>query len=198
MASADPGFLRLGYGAMMAMLGTYLAAPRDDDGACGDGGIRSGDLAADECMTLTDTDGTTYAYRAPAMDAVALAATALGGALTGLLSVGIGESVVPQLTRRGDAKLPLAVAAGTSVSVVIVVALAAAAAQASVVYGGETPAAFEFPRNLVCYTVPGVMCGGQIGPRLQGAIAQRDAERALGAVFVCVGAAFLKAGLEGR
>ena len=42
------------------------------------------------------------------------------------------------------------------------------------------------------------MCGGQIGPRLQGAIAQRDAERALGAVFVCVGAAFLKAGLEGR
>ena len=198
VASADPGFLRLGYGAMMAMLGTYLAAPRDDDGACGDGGIRSGDLAAEECLTLTDADGNTYAYSAPAMDAVALAATALGGALTGLLSVGIGESVVPQLTRRGDAKLPLAVAAGTSVSVVIVVALAAAAAQASVVYGGETPAAFEFPRNLVCYTVPGVMCGGQIGPRLQGAIAQRDAERALGAAFVCVGAAFLKAGLEGR
>ena len=195
MASADPGFLRLGYGAMMAMLGTYLAAPRDDDGACGDEGIRSGDLAAEECLTLTDADGNTYAYSAPAMDAVALAATALGGALTGLLSVGIGESVVPQLTRRGDAKLPLAVAAGTSVSVVIVVALAAAAAQASAVYGGETPAAFEFPRNLVCYTVPGLMCGGQIGPRLQGAIAQRDAERALGAVFVCVGAAFLKAGL---
>ena len=63
--------------------------------------------------------------------------------------MGIGESVVPQLTRRGDAKLPLAVAAGTSVSVVIVVALAAAAAH----YGGETPAAV--PRNLVCTPCPG-------------------------------------------
>jgi uncharacterized membrane protein YfcA len=103
---------------------------------------------------------------------------------------------VPQLTRRGDAKLPLAVAAGTSVSVVIVVALAAAAAQAAALYGGDAPVAFEFPLNLVCYTVPGVICGGQIGPRLQGSIAQRDAERALGLVFVCVGAAFLKAGLS--
>ena len=60
-------------------------------------------------------------------------------------------------------------------------------------YTPLTPAACACPRDLVCYTVPGVMCGGQIGPRLQGAIAQRDAERALGAVFVCVGAAFLKA-----
>jgi uncharacterized membrane protein YfcA len=193
VASADPDALRLGYGAMMAMLGTYLAAPRDEDSACE---MKDVDDTPEECLTLTDNDGETYVYQAPAMDAVAVAATALGGALTGLLSVGIGESVVPQLTRRGNAKLPLAVAAGTSVSVVIVVALAAAAAQASVVYGGETPAAFAFPRNLVCYTVPGVMCGGQIGPRLQGTIAQRDAERALGAVFACVGAAFLKAGLS--
>ena len=193
VASADPGALRLGYGAMMAALGTYLAAPRDEDGACDAGDV---DDMPEECLTLTDNDGETYAYQAPAIDAAAIAATALGGALTGLLSVGIGESVVPQLTRRGDAKLPLAVAAGTSVSVVIVVALAAAAAQASVLYGGDAPVAFEFPRNLVCFTVPGVICGGQIGPRLQGSIAQRDAERALGLVFVCVGAAFLKAGLS--
>ena len=43
VASADPGALRLGYGAMMAALGTYLAAPRDEDGACdaGDGRDRS-------------------------------------------------------------------------------------------------------------------------------------------------------------
>ena len=192
VTSAEPDALRLGYGAMMAMLGTYLAAPRDEGSACETEDV---DATTEECLTLTDDDGETYAYRAPAMDAAAIVATAMGGALTGLLSVGIGESVMPQLTRRGDARIPLAVAAGTSVSVVIVVALAAAAAQASVVYVGETPAAFAFPLNLVCYTVPGVMCGGQIGPRLQGTIAQRDAERALGAVFACVGAAFLKAGL---
>ena len=71
------------------------------------------------------------------------------------------------------------------------VALAAAAAQASVVYVGETPR--FVPAEPRRYTV-GVMCGGQIGPRLQGTIAQRTRSE-LGAVFACVGAAFLKAGL---
>ena len=87
-------------------------------------------------------------------------------------------------------------------SVVIVVALCAAAAQASAVYGfgvggGGMEAAeraFAFPTHLVCYTVPGVVCGGQIGPRLQGRVERRAAERAVGGVFACVGAAFLLAG----
>ena len=153
-------------------------------------------------MTLVDSDGTRHAYAAPRADVVAVVATALGGALTGLLSVGIGESVVPQLTRRGAAgeRVPLPVAAGTSVSVVIVVALAAAAAQAASLYGGGGGgggAALAFPKNLVCWTVPGVVCGGQIGPRLQGKLRQSVAERGVGVVFVCVGVAFLSAGLKG-
>ena len=152
-------------------------------------------------MTLTAFDGTRYEYDAPLFDRVAIVATALGGLLTGLLSVGIGESVVPQLTRqRRKRSMPLPVAAGTSVSVVIAVALAAAAAQAFALYGGEgdaTTAAFAFPKNLVCYTVPGVVCGGQIGPRLQGKIRQSNAERAVGVVFVGVGVAFLSAATRG-
>ena len=128
----EPDALRLGYGAMMAMLGTYLAAPRDEGSACETEDV---DATTEECLTLTDDDGETYAYRAPAMDAGGDCRHGDGRSATGLLSVGIGESVMPQLTRRGDARIPLAVAAGTSVSVVIVVALAAAAAQASVVYG---------------------------------------------------------------
>jgi len=152
-------------------------------------------------MTLTAFDGTRYEYDAPLFDRVAIVAAALGGLLTGLLSVGIGESVVPQLTRRRRKRsMPLPVAAGTSVSVVIAVALAAAAAQAFALYGGEgdaTAAAFAFPKNLVCYTVPGVVCGGQIGPRLQGKIRQSNAERAVGVVFVGVGVAFLSAATRG-
>ena len=179
--------------------------------------------------TKTDASGRTYRYRRPPLDGLFFALTATGALATGLLSVGIGESVVPQLTRRGDATaieeegdeggdsvddarggargmplvgMPLPVAAGTSVSVVIVVALCAAAAQASAVYGfgvggGGMEAAeraFAFPTHLVCYTVPGVVCGGQIGPRLQGRVERRAAERAVGGVFACVGAAFLLAG----
>ena len=190
VTSAEPDALRLGYGAMMAMLGTYLAAPRDEGSACETEDV---DATTEECLTLTDDDGETYAYRAPAMDAAAIVATAMGGALTGLLSVGIGESVMPQLTRRGDARIPLAVAAGTSVSVVIVVALAAAAAQASVVYGGETPAVALPPLNL-CYTV-----GGDVrrSDRSQAAGDDRAEGRGAGSRrgVACVGAAFLKAGL---
>ena len=203
VASADPDALRAAYGALTFFLGVYVLM-----------GVETGNDAADDStsdedahssstytMTLTAFDGTRYKYDAPLFDPVAIVATALGGLLTGLLSVGIGESVVPQLTRRRRKRsMPLPVAAGTSVSVVIAVALAAAAAQAFALYGGEgdaTTAAFAFPKNLVCYTVPGVVCGGQIGPRLQGKIRQSNAERAVGVVFVGVGVAFLSAATRG-
>ena len=216
VASADPDALRAAYGALTSVLGVYVLMGVDDDAADGSTSSASPSATRKEAddedededaftsthtMTLTAFDGTRYEYDAPLFDRVAVVATALGGLLTGLLSVGIGESVVPQLTRRGGGRaMPLPVAAGTSVSVVIAVALAAAAAQAFALYGGEgdaTTAAFAFPKNLVCYTVPGVVCGGQIGPRLQGKIRQSVAERAVGVVFVGVGVAFLSAATRG-
>ena len=197
VASADPDVLRAAYGAATLVLGVALFFPAPEreaeetlvacdensgQGKTPEAASSSGETSNESRvrMTLVDSDGTRHAYAAPRADVVAVVATALGGALTGLLSVGIGESVVPQLTRRGAAgeRVPLPVAAGTSVSVVIVVALA-------------------FPKNLVCWTVPGVVCGGQIGPRLQGKLRQSVAERAVGVVFVCVGVAFLSAGLKG-
>jgi uncharacterized membrane protein YfcA len=140
VASADPDALRAAYGALTFFLGVYVLM-----------GVETGNDAADDStsdedahssstytMTLTAFDGTRYEYDAPLFDPVAVVATALGGLLTGLLSVGIGESVVPQLTRRRRKRsMPLPVAAGTSVSVVIAVALAAAAAQAFALYGGD-------------------------------------------------------------
>ena len=219
VASADPDVLRAAYGAATLVLGVALFFPAPEreaeetlvacdensgQGKTPEAASSSGETSNESRvrMTLVDSDGTRHAYAAPRADVVAVVATALGGALTGLLSVGIGESVVPQLTRRGAAgeRVPLPVAAGTSVSVVIVVALAAAAAQAASLYGGGGGgggAALAFPKNLVCWTVPGVVCGGQIGPRLQGKLRQSVAERAVGVVFVCVGVAFLSAGLKG-
>ena len=206
VAAADPAATRAAYGAAMLALGVYLFFPDAVEERAPTSSSATEVTEEEQCvkcvkardrMTLTDADGTRYAYAAPIADGVAVVATALGGALTGVLSVGIGESVVPQLTRRGGrGRMPLPVAAATSVSVVIVVALAAAAAQAAALYGGGD-AAFAFPKNLVCWTVPGVVCGGQIGPRLQGKVPQSVAERVVGCVFVGVGVAFLSAGLKG-
>ena len=207
VAAADPAATRAAYGAAMLALGVYLFFPDAVEERAPTSSSATEVTEEEQCvkcvkardrMTLTDADGTRYAYAAPMADGVAVVAVALGGALTGVLSVGIGESVVPQLTRRGGrGRMPLPVAAATSVSVVIVVALLAAAAQAAALYGGGGDAAFAFPKNLVCWTVPGVVCGGQIGPRLQGKVPQSVAERVVGCVFVGVGVAFLSAGLKG-
>ena len=52
------------------------------------------------------------------------------------------------------------------------------------------------PWNLVCYTIPGVLIGGQIGPRLQGRIQQRTMERFVGAVFLALAAAMLAVAVQ--
>ena len=41
------------------------------------------------------------------------------------------------------------------------------------------------------WTIPGVLIGGQIGPRLQGRIQQRTMERFVGVVFLGLAAAML-------
>jgi uncharacterized membrane protein YfcA len=45
------------------------------------------------------------------------------------------------------------------------------------------------PWNLVCYTIPGVIIGGQIGPRLQGKVSQRAMERTIAILFGIIGLA---------
>ena len=108
------------------------------------------------------------------------AATAGGAFLTGLLGVGVGEVVLPQISR----DRPLPQAAGTSVAVVAGTAAAAAVTQVA-----ELDAT-EVPWELVRYTIPGVILGGQIAPRLAGRLDDRQIERAAAALFAVVGAAF--------
>jgi uncharacterized membrane protein YfcA len=47
------------------------------------------------------------------------------------------------------------------------------------------------PWHLVAYTIPGVLIGGQIGPRLQGRISHRAMELAIATLFVLLGIAML-------
>ena len=135
-------------------------------------------------ISLTASDGATYTYNKPRQGAGAIA-TGVGGFLTGLLGVGIGEVVMPQLAKRSC--VPIPVAAATSVFVVIVVVAAASFTQISslVAEGGLR----AIPWNVVVYTVPAVIIGGQIGPRLQGKISQHAMERSIGYLFLIIGLA---------
>jgi len=141
----------------------------------------AGDRPAREERTIVARDGTTYRFRAPRQGKGAIA-TGVGGFLTGLLGVGIGEVVMPQLAKRN--RVPIPVAAATSVFVVIVVVACASFTQISalIAQGGIN----AVPWNVVVYTVPAVIIGGQIGPRLQGKVSQRTMETAIGSLFLVI------------
>ena len=133
---------------------------------------------------VTDSEGRQYAYSRPVLGSGSRIATAIGAFLTGVVSVGIGEVVVPQLTRKG---VPVAIAAATSVAVVIVTAAAASITLIAQIISAGGVVAW----HLVSWTIPGVLIGGQIGPRLQGRIQQRTMERFVGVVFLALAAAML-------
>jgi len=109
--------------------------------------------------------------------------TGIGGFTTGAASVGIGEVVMPQLMVR---RLNSSIAAGTSVFVVFITVLAS-----SVVLGFQLIRLenVDIPWNVICYTVPGVLIGAQIGPRLQGLIPQRKFELAIASLFIAIAVA---------
>jgi uncharacterized protein len=89
--------------------------------------------------------------------------TAGGAAMAGLIS-GIGEIEMPQLVKR--CHVPVPVAAGTSIMIVASTVLGASVAHfLRLLQAGGVGA---IPWNLIAYTVPGAIIGGQIGARVQG------------------------------
>jgi uncharacterized membrane protein YfcA len=136
--------------------------------------------------TITDSRGHEYTYEIPRLGVASFALTGTGAFLTGMVSVGIGEVTISKLTRKG---LPVAVAAATSVLVVIVtVAFASTALAAQLIKAGGWTAV---PWNLLVYDIPGVLIGGQIGPRLQGRIAPHTMRRAIAILFIILAIAMI-------
>ncbi|MEM9171222.1 MAG: sulfite exporter TauE/SafE family protein [Pseudomonadota bacterium] len=128
---------------------------------------------------LIDSEGNVYRYPPPMLKSKDVISTGIGSFLTGMVSVGIGEVIVPQLTKRG---VPVEVAVAASVAIVIVtVACASFTLIGQVVREGGVNA---MPWHLVCYSIPGVLIGGQIGPRLQGKVSQRAMEYGIAILFV--------------
>jgi uncharacterized membrane protein YfcA len=139
-----------------------------------------------ESRTIVDSKGHTYAYDMPRLGTGSKLLTAAGAFLTGMVSVGIGEVTISQLTRKG---LPIAVAAATSVMVVITTVVFASTTL--VVQLLESGGWRAVPWNLLCYDIPGVLIGGQIGPRLQGRVSPHTMRRAISLLFVVLSVAMM-------
>ena len=157
--------------------------------------IRPGDpevhLEGRVVIEKTDSRGQTYSYDRPELGAANYAITGVGAFLTGMVSVGIVEVTISQLTRKG---IPIAVAAATSVLVVILtIVFASATLFAELIQAGGWTAV---PWNLLIYDIPGVLIGGQIGPRLQGLVPQHRMRQAISILFIILAIAMMFVALQ--
>lgn len=170
------GFLlKLIFGVMMVSIAVYLGvtaktsvrnkhAPRTDShGPVGQG--RQPERAIISRSSIND--------RYPGFDnKMGLLISGIGSALEGMLSVGLGELLMPDLVRR--CKIPVAIAAATSVFVMTLTVFAGSITDlvALFVRGGLD----AIPWNLLIYTIPGAMLGGQVGAKLQGRLSSTKVE----------------------
>lgn len=197
--AGNPTLLRGVYASLMIGLALYLTfAEKPDeqmlkeecDISNMDGGLRQ----------MITADDTLYEYLPPKKgDWKSIGITAGGSGLTGLLGVGVGEVILPQLVR--NCCMPIPVAAGTSVAIVVVTALTAAIVQfltlASTVSSSSSSGIISglievIPWKLVQFTIPGALIGGQVAPYLASRklFSDETIEQFAAALFGIIGVAF--------
>lgn len=132
---------------------------------------------------LTDSKGNVYRYTVCNRNMGRFFA-AIGGALLGMISVGLAELQEYHLVAR--CKVPPPVAVGTSIFVVVITVLVASAGHfyAFAKEGSET---FSQVMNLLVFTAPGVIIGGQLGARIQQLIPEDKMKIGIAILFAMIG-----------
>ena len=162
----------------------FRAWLQDDPGTLD---ILSGEADPNSCV-LIDALGCEYRYSSGSKYWGAVFA-GIGGALLGMITVGLAELQEYNLVAR--CRVPPPVAIGTSIFVLGVTVVVASAGR---MYGLLTmagPASLDQVLDVVTFTIPGVLIGGQIGPRIQTRLRQRAVKIGLAAIFAIVGLVML-------
>ncbi|MEX2595869.1 MAG: sulfite exporter TauE/SafE family protein [Salibacteraceae bacterium] len=109
---------------------------------------------------------------------------AIGGAFVGMISVGLAELQEYHLVAR--CKVPTPVAVGTSIFVVVITVLVASVGHFYEFFseGGEV---LNEVMNVIIYTIPGVIIGGQIGSKLQKTLPEDKMKVSISILFVLIG-----------
>jgi uncharacterized protein len=123
-------------------------------------GVLSMTLALVFVYTQDDFDGSVVQTVSLRQTAPYLWLSTLFAVLTGLLSMGVGDFLVPILRNR----LRLSMEAAMSACIVVMAMNAALAAVLHLILGER------FATGIVLWAIPGVLLGGQVGPRLAGRI----------------------------
>ncbi|MDH5018771.1 TSUP family transporter [Halobacterium rubrum] len=157
----------------------------DDPGKLGPAGVRVDD---DGAVTRVDRDGDTYEYDRGGY-LRRFANYSVGGTFQGLAGFGIGElGIISMLS----SKIPVRVAIGTNH---IVVASTAIIASLVHVFGGGLVGAGHSmdltttPWNMVVWTVPATVTGGQVAPYVSAALDTETIKQGVGGLFAIIATA---------
>lgn len=132
---------------------------------------------------LTDSAGNIYKYTV-CNKGMGRVFAAVGGAFLGMISVGLAELQEYHLVAK--CKVPTPVAVGTSIFVVVITVLVASAGH-FYEFATEGGAVLEKVVNLVIFSVPGVILGGQIGPKLQKILPEDKLKIGIAFLFMAIG-----------
>ena len=136
---------------------------------------------------LTDSEGRIFHYTV-CNKGMGRFFAAIGGAFVGMISVGLAELQEYQLVAR--CKVPTPVAVATSVFVVVITVLVASIGHIFS-FANEGSDLMNQVLNVIVFTVPGVIIGGQIGPKLQKSLPADAMKVGISIVFALVGAFML-------
>jgi len=132
---------------------------------------------------LTDSSGNVYKYTI-CNKGMGRVFAGVGGAFLGMISVGLAELQEYHLVAK--CKVPTPVAVGTSIFVVVITVFVASVGH-FYEFATEGGAVLEKVVNLVIFSVPGVILGGQIGPKLQKVLPEDKLKIGIAFLFMAIG-----------
>ncbi|WP_318567724.1 sulfite exporter TauE/SafE family protein [Salinigranum marinum] len=156
----------------------------DDPGKLGPAGVRTDD---DGTVTRVDREGDDYTYERSGY-LRRFANYSVGGTFQGLAGFGVGELGIVSML---GTNVPVRVAIGTNH---IVVALTAVLASLVHVFGGGLVGGHSLslattPWNMVVFTVPATVVGGQIAPYVSNALETDTIKNFVGVLFAVIAVA---------
>lgn len=132
---------------------------------------------------LTDASGNVYHYTVCNKPMGRLFA-AIGGMFVGMISVGLAELQEYHLVAR--CKVPTPVAIATSIFVVVITVLVASMGH-FYEFAIEGGAVLNEVLNVVVFTVPGVILGAQLGPKIQKMVPEDTIKVGVSGLFILIG-----------
>lgn len=168
----EAAILQIVFGVALAMLAIIVLYHSTQKGKPPTGRILD---QARKATVIRARDGRIYEYRT-CNRYIGVPLAGMGAFLTGLMSAGLPEITTTQLMLR--CHIPPRVAVATAIFVLTVTVFFAAGVHAL----SAQPAWY-----VVMWSIPGVIIGAQIGPRLQGKVPAHIVERVLGTLFLAIG-----------